>query len=408
MKNTSSVRKACLSGLATASLLAATIAASAFGATAANAADPADPVQAAVNYLVAQGISPAAAQQRIDGQAARGELATRFETALGSHTGGAYTDSATGELTITVTDDFGAAAASAQGLQTVRVAHSLPKLKSLSEQLASSLSGVGSARWSINPVANSVELSLPGSATLTAAQQAVLDVNASALKVNRTTTTVRTSAGTAAYGGQRYLFDNNQYTCSIGFFGKSNSDPSDIKVIQAGHCTKSVGGAITKDGAAFGTNQASSFKPGSSTDYGLLDINTTNFTGKGAVDKYDGTYLSVKGSTNVAVGDTICKSGQKTKWKCSKVTSASATVTYDGDNVTLKDMIQTNGCTIPGDSGGSNLSGNYAAGVTSGGNFVKNSSGQFACASTQGQADETFVQKVGPALQAYNVSLLTS
>lgn len=407
MKTTSSTRKACLSGLATVSLLAAAIAASAFGASSANASDPSDPAQAAVDYLISEGVSPADAQHRIDGQAARGELATKLDSALGAHGGGAYTDFRTGQLTVAVTDDAGAALAAAQGAKTLRVANSLPQLQSVSAQLSGALDGVGGVRWSISPVSNSVELTLPDSVTLTASQQAVLDANASALQVSRTSTGANTSAGAAAYGGQRYLFDNNQYTCSIGFFAKSNTDDSDIKVVQAGHCTTKVGGAISKDNVAFGTNQASTFKKGSSTDYGLLDINTTNFTGKGAVDKYDGTYLSVKGSANVAVGDTICKSGQKTKWKCSKVTSNSASVTYDADGITLKDMIQTDGCTIPGDSGGSNLSGNYAAGMTSGGNFT-NSNGQFSCASASGQKDETFVQKVGPALQAYNVSLLTS
>lgn len=408
MKTTSTARKACLSGLTIASLLAATIAASAIGAAGANAADPADPVQAAVNYLVAQGIDPAAAQSRIDTQAARGELAAKLDVDLAEHGGGAYTDSATGKLTVAVTDDAGAAIASAQGANVVRVANSLPRLQRLADQLGTTLGTLGGVRWSVNPVRNSIEVTLPENVQLSAGQQAFLSANP-VIKANRTTTGVRTSAGAAAYGGQRYLFDSDRYTCSIGFFAKSNTDPSSIKVVQAGHCTKDVGGAISKDGNAFGTNEDSTFSAGNSTDYGLLDINTNNFTGKGAIDKYDGTYLSVKGATKVAVGDTICKSGQKTKWKCSQVTSTNASVTYDDDGITLKDMIRTNGCTIPGDSGGSNLSGNYAAGMTSGGNFHRENDNAPVCASDwDGSADETFVQKVGPALQAYDVSLLTS
>lgn len=406
MKNPSTIRKACLSGLATASLLAATIAASAFGASSATA-DPADPVQAAVNYLIEQGVSPAAAQHRVDTQAARGELAAKLESTLGSHIGGAYTDFATGELTVAVVDGIGAQTAAAEGLKSVRVANSLTRLESLSDQLFSTLKDIDNAGWSINPISNSVDLSLPSSANLTAAQQTVLAENSSLIKISRSSASMQPSAGSAAYGGQRYLFDNDQFTCSIGFFGKSNTDPSDIKILQAGHCTK-TGGSVSKDGKNLGRDEESTFGQGSSTDYGLIDVNTQNFTGKGAVDKYNGSFLSVKGSTNVAMGDTICKSGQKTKWNCSQVVSTNATVTYR-NGPTLRGMIQTNGCTIPGDSGGSNLSGNNAAGVTSGGNFHDNGDNTFTCLSEyDGSTDATYVQKVGPILQAYNVSLLTS
>lgn len=408
MKTSTNVRKACLSGLATVSLLAATFGATAFGAASANAADPADPVQAAVNYLVEQGVNRDAAQHRIDTQAARGELATKLDSILGSHGAGAYTDFASGELTASVTDDAGAALASAQGIRSVRVANSLAQLQSVSDQLAATFDSASGARWSISPATNSVNVTLPKAAVVTPAQQVYLDANASVIKVSQSASTARTSAGAAAYGGQRYLFDNDAYTCSIGFFAKSNSNAADIKIVQAGHCTTS-GGAVSKDGSNLGNDEDSTFGQGSSTDYGLIDVNTNNFSGKGAVDKYSGTYLSVKGSTNVAVGDTICKSGQKTKWKCSKVVSTNASVTYQADGITLKNMIQTNGCTIPGDSGGSNLSGNYAAGMTSGGNFHDNGNNTFTCASDyDGSTDETYVQKVGPALQAYGVSLLTS
>ncbi|WP_114597687.1 S1 family peptidase [Renibacterium salmoninarum] len=407
MKTSTNVRKACLSGLATVSLLAVTFGATAFGAANANAADPADPVQAAVNYLVEQGVNRDAAQHRIDTQAARGELATKLDSILGSHGAGAYTDFASGELTASVTDDAGAALASAQGIRSVRVANSLAQLQSVSDQLAATFDSASGARWSISPVTNSVNVTLPTATTATPAQQAVLDASSSVIKISKAANAAHTSAGTAAYGGQRYLFDSDRYTCSIGFFSKSNNDASDIKIVQAGHCT-TTGGPVSKDKVNLGNDEDSSFGSGSSTDYGLIDVNTANFTGKGAVDKYDGTYLSVKGSTNVAVGDTICKSGQKTKWKCSKVLSTNASVSYQDEGVTLKNMIQTNGCTIPGDSGGSNLSGNYAAGMTSGGNLHKTSQGSPYCASQDGDTDETYLQKVGPALQAYGVSLLTS
>ncbi|MCW1248601.1 S1 family peptidase [Acaricomes phytoseiuli] len=407
MKSQSTLRKACLTGLATTSLLAGTLSLAALGASSATAAPQNDPVQAAVDYLVSEGISPAEAQHRIDTQAARGELAQKLESTLSTHIGGAYTDPASGELTVAASDDLGAAQAAAQGLKSVRVTNSLSSLQAASSALDTAFDAGTGARWAVDTVANKVELTLKNGTELNAAQQAAVNANASTVKITYTSTTASPAAGAAAYGGQRYLFDNDQYTCSIGFFAKSNNNPSDIKGVQAGHCTTDVGGRISKNGSDFGTNEDSTFGSGSSTDYGLLDINTNNFSGKGAVDKYDGTYLSVKGSTNVAVGDTICKSGQKTGFKCSRVTSTNASVTYNANNVTLRNMIRTNGCTIPGDSGGSNLSGNYAAGVTSGGNFTK-SGNQYYCASNSGQADETYVQKIGPALQAYNVSLLTS
>jgi streptogrisin C len=112
------------------------------------------------------------------------------------------------------------------------------------------------------------------------------------------------------------------------------------------------------------------------------------------VNNYAGGEVSVAGSTEAAVGASICRSGSTTGWHCGTISAKNQTVNYAQGSVS--GLTRTNVCAEPGDSGGSWLSGNQAQGVTSGGSGNCTSGGT------------TYFQPVNEILSAYGLTLVTS
>ena len=157
-------------------------------------------------------------------------------------------------------------------------------------------------------------------------------------------------------------------TCSQGFNAISGS----IRyVITAGHCT-ALGGTWSGTGGVIGTAAISSY-PGN--DYGLIQVTGPEVAFTAWVDRYAaGSDVTITGSSNATVGMAVCRSGAASGWTCGTVTATNTTVCYlDG---CVSQMIRTDLCAAPGDSGGSlvtnpsgSASGNevHAVGLTSGG-----------------------------------------
>jgi streptogrisin C len=141
---------------------------------------------------------------------------------------------------------------------------------------------------------------------------------------------------------------------------------------------------------AMGSFQGSSF-PGN--DYAWVGVNS-NWTPRPWVNNYSGGNVTVTGSTESAVGASICRSGSTTGWHCGSVQAKNQTVNYAQGTVT--GLTRTNVCAEPGDSGGSWLSGSQAQGVTSGGSGNCSSGGT------------TYFQPVNEILSAYSLTLTTS
>jgi hypothetical protein len=76
------------------------------------------------------------------------------------------------------------------------------------------------------------------------------------------------------------------------------------------------------------------------------------------------------------------------------------TVNY-GNNRVVKGLFQHTACVQAGDSGGANMSGDYAQGITSGAALVD---GQ--CLEKSGQTNESYSQPIGEALSASGASLV--
>lgn len=181
-------------------------------------------------------------------------------------------------------------------------------------------------------------------------------------------------------GGDAYNI-NNASRCSIGFAVSGG-------FVSAGHCGP-AGDSVTSAGASMGSFEGSSF-PGD--DYSYVRTGS-GWTPTAKVNHYGGSDVIVSGSTEAAVGASVCRSGATTGWHCGTVRAKNQTVNYQEGSVS--GLTRTTACAEPGDSGGSWVSGTEAQGVTSGGSGDCTSGG------------ETYFQPVNEILFVYGVSLIT-
>lgn len=200
--------------------------------------------------------------------------------------------------------------------------------------------------------------------------------NAGALKVERTEGTF-----------QRYLQGGDAiYTsgwrCSAGFNVRSGNT---YYVLTAGHCTQGAGNWYTNSSLStlIGPTVESDFPV---NDYGLIryDGNVDHPGTAGGVD--------ITGAINASVGLSVTRHGSTTGTHSGSVTALNATVNYGGGDI-VYEMIRTNVCAEPGDSGGPLRAGSNAVGLTSGGSGNCSSGGT------------TFFQAVPEALADYGVSI---
>lgn len=184
--------------------------------------------------------------------------------------------------------------------------------------------------------------------------------------------------------------------CSQGFNALSGNTRY---VITAGHCT-ALGGTWSGTGGTIGTAAISSY-PGN--DYGLIAVTGPEVAFTALVDRYSaGSDVTLTGSSTATVGMAVCRSGAASGWHCGTVTATNVTVCYlDG---CVGQLISTNLCAAPGDSGGSlvtNPSGSgsgrevHAVGLTSGGTGSCTNGGT------------SYFQPIAEALAAGSATLVT-
>jgi streptogrisin C len=181
--------------------------------------------------------------------------------------------------------------------------------------------------------------------------------------------------------------------CSAGFNARNSSGTR--FVVTAGHCTN-LGGTWSGTGGTIGPVHGSSFP---TNDYGAIRVTSSSAASTALVDRYSsGSDVTVAGASTASTGMAVCRSGSTTGWYCGSVTGTNQTVCYSQGCV--YQMIRTNVCAEPGDSGGSLVtrpSGTSvrALGMTSGGSGNCRSGGT------------TYYQPVGEALSAYGLTLYT-
>ncbi|MGW1202210.1 S1 family peptidase [Streptomyces cyaneofuscatus] len=329
------------------------------------------------------GLTEGQARTRLAQEKAATALEPKAQRAAGSAYGGSWFDSATGKLTVAVTDAGKAGAVRATGAQTRIVEHSAAQLDATMKRIDALSAPDGVASWRVDPATSRVVVNVVDSA------QGDNDVRAFVAKarkagpvtVERTAEAPQTfAAGTV--GGDPYYTGNVR--CSIGFSVHGG-------FVTAGHCGGTGQQVRGWDNSYIGNFQGSSF-PGD--DYAWVNVGSGWWTvpvvlGWGTVPDQ-----LVRGSNEAPIGASICRSGSTTRWHCGRVLAKNETVNYSQGAV--HQMTKTSVCAQGGDSGGSFISGDQAQGVTSGGWGNCSSGG------------ETWYQPINEILNRYGLRLHTA
>ncbi len=286
------------------------------------------------------------------------------------------------------------------GVETRQVRHSLRDLEASMARLDAvqaraadrqkALTGVHS--WHIDPMTNSVVVSVAPEAQKNAVDFiAISGADVDTVRFNTVPGRPQTTA--TVIGGYEYVV-NNASLCSVGFSVMRGTAKG---FVTAGHCGN-VGNSVTMSGQYVGSFQNSSF-PGN--DRAWVSVGSGH-TLRPWVSQWNGYAAVVRGSSEAAIGASLCRSGRTTGWKCGSITAKNVTVNYDVGPV--YGLTQTNVCTGRGDSGGSWITGaGQGQGVTSGGNLPAGSNDNCSVPTAQRQ---TFFQRLNPILSAYGLTLL--
>jgi streptogrisin C len=357
-------------------------------ATSANAR----PDTARLDASAAQGTSAAVAQD---------QLADRLDRDLGAtQSGGAYVNKA-GKLVVTVTDRAAARRVNASGATSRQVAYSSAQLDDVKRALDrfARTSGAGATQgWFVDVRSNNVVVTATKGASNAATAQ-FLDKARSygdRVEINRTTAD---AVPAALYGGQQVNMSNG-FVCSNGFNARTSS--GQYILLTAGHCAEG-NPSFSRNGTLIGATRGYSF-PGN--DYASVNVNDPGFWApQPAVDMYNGQARVVTGFSSAPVGSSLCKSGRTTGWTCGTIQAYNQTVNYGGGDI-VSGLVRHSACVEQGDSGGSNMTGNLAQGLSSGGQLYQ-SGGRLVCGQRVGQPNVSYYQPVGEALSAYGATLLT-
>lgn len=314
--------------------------------------------EAAQAYLSATyDLSPAQAERTLDRQEAAQKATDTLRSRLGDRLVGAVVDEATGALTVRVADRGAATVAASVGV-AARVDPAAARLDAAQRSLTRVVDALGADGVSVSRDIAGGTLVLQVPAGDLPPRLAALVDRADSLpvevRVERTDGPVETLA---LYGGEDILLNGNQGRCSAGFNLRSGSA---YYLLTAGHCR---GDTWFDDGVPIGTTVVESF-PGD--DYKLIRIDNVGAVNPQGTVLYNGGTYNVSSAGQPPVGSTVCRTGSTTGTRCGSIQAYNATVRYAEGSV--GELIRTNVCAEPGDSGGPLFAANgVAVGITSGG-----------------------------------------
>lgn len=323
------------------------------------------------------GLDARQAAERLRQESAAAVLQRVAEGFAGESYGGAWFDASIGKLVVGVTDAAKTDRLRSLGAVPRTVAHTASDLDAAKERLDASRAPAEVTGWFVDTRANAVTITVKRGQAAAAAP--LVEKAGGVAKVVETDEAPRLFKDVR--GGDAFYI-NNAGRCSVGFAVNGG-------FVTAGHCGSPGDPVAGVDQSAMGEFEKSSF-PGN--DYAFVSTNSS-WTSTPNVNHYGGADVVVSGSTEAAVGASICRSGSTTGWHCGEVQAKSQTVNYQEGSVS--GLTRTDVCAEPGDSGGSWVSGTQAQGVTSGGSGNCSSGGT------------TYFQPVGEILSAYGLTLTT-
>ncbi|GAA1596479.1 S1 family peptidase [Kribbella sancticallisti] len=325
------------------------------------------------------------------------DQAQSLEGQLGAGVVGSYLDPA-GDLVVAVSDEATAQLVRAAGAIPKLVDYTLEQLRAVQRQLDHIAVGSSAGKvrsWYVDPVSGTVVVTVPPGARDSVTQRFLRKALAHGGMVTLKRTPGQVTLTDDQFGllGGYQVDKNTGFTCSLGFNARAG-DGARI-FLTAGHCT-SGRPSFSRNGYIIGNTRTSSF-PGS--DYGTVGV-IEGWDQQGRVERWGATDVVVRGSTTAMVGAGLCKSGKSTGWTCGRIVARDVTVNY-GNNKVVRGLFQHTACTEAGDSGGANMTGDYAQGISSGAALI---SGQ--CMEKHGQSNESYSQPIGEALSASGASLV--
>jgi hypothetical protein len=326
-------------------------------------------------------------------------VAEAVESQLGTDSGvvGSYYDDA-GDLVVAVSSLAAAELVRQAGAIPRLVRFTLHELNAVQDELdrLATSSSAGKVRsWYVDPVSGTVVVTVPKGA-----HDPITERFLSRAEEHGDQVTVRTAAGKVtttaddfSLRGGVQVDKNTGYVCSLGFNARTSK--GNRIFLTAGHCTSGKP-SFSRNGYILGSTQTSSF-PGN--DFGSVGV-IEGWDQQGYVEGWGAGNVAVKGIANATVGSTLCKSGKSTGWTCGRIVARNVTVNY-GSNRVVEGLFQHTACVEAGDSGGANMTGNYAQGITSGAALIDGK-----CLDKYGQTNESYAQPVAEALQATRSRLI--
>jgi streptogrisin C len=312
---------------------------------------------------------------------------------LGSDSGvvGSYYDQS-GALVVAVSDLATARLVRQVGAipRLVRfTAHQLNAVQAQLDHLAEGSSAGKVRSWYVDPISGTVVVSVPTGARDLVTQRflARAEQNGDRVTIRRVAGKVTTTADDFSLRGGVQVDKNTGYVCSLGFNARTRK--GNRIFLTAGHCTAGKP-SFSRNGYVLGNTYTSSF-PGN--DFGSVGV-IEGWDQQGYVEGWGSGNVAVKGLADATVGSTLCKSGKSTGWTCGRIVARDVTVNY-GSNRVVKGLFEHTACVEAGDSGGANMTGNYAQGITSGAALIN---GQ--CLEKSGRQNESYSQPIATALRA--------
>lgn len=302
------------------------------------------------------------------------------------------------------------------GVEIRNARHSLAELNAAKGQLDLQLAQGAKApkgvySWYVDVQSNSVVVSV-GKGGQRAGVDFVARSGADAQTVRFVTMDEQPSVRATLQGGLGYLRnpgDGYLYACSIGFNVTKGTTPG---FVSAGHCGDAGERAYLEGSAGtgpqwtlgpqIGTFQGSTFPNpgGTGTDMSWVQM-SSGHAQAASVYGWGSANVTVKGSTEAAVGAALCRSGRTSGWRCGAIKAKGVTVSYQSGE-TILNLTQTTACSEGGDSGGSFITGSgQGQGVLSGG------SGNCKGRAGKNGGGNSYYQPLLPLLSFYGLTLKT-
>jgi streptogrisin C len=250
--------------------------------------------------------------------------------------------------------------------------------------------GKGLQSWGIDPVSNKVVVKARGA-------YGALSGLGDGVQVVQVATNFKQQAGEVNPGDP--WWPGSETYCSVGF--PATDAQGNKHFLTAGHCTTDANqpayGAISQANRIGTSNVGGSRSINAREgDMGVVAVTESGWTVSPNVNTWGQPAITVTGSAEALVGETVCHTGNTApNFECGKVRAVNQSIDYG--NVIIDGLTTTDACSQGGDSGGAWLRGDKAVGLHSGGNST--------CVAND---DNSIFQPVNEALAKWNLTLLTS